>query len=124
MSRACAYAPSVNDHGSGIVPELRGADRPLYSGIKEDEAFAYRGTYMTQTLQVMLTVVFATLLLVPASLAEGKRVKPSRAADTSAPVKDCTRFNGRFGYYGNPWCTPAEQQRWDRWEAGRLPTPR
>lgn len=34
-----------------------------------------------------------------------------------APVKDCTRLNGRFGYYGNPWCTPAEQARWDRWTA-------
>jgi hypothetical protein len=34
------------------------------------------------------------------------------------PVKDCTRINGRSGYYGNPWCTPAEQERWDRWEAG------
>jgi hypothetical protein len=35
------------------------------------------------------------------------------------PVKDCTRFNGRSGYYGNPWCTEAEQLRWDRWEARR-----
>ncbi len=31
-----------------------------------------------------------------------------------APVKDCTRLNGRFGYYGNPWCSKAEQERWDR----------
>jgi hypothetical protein len=30
------------------------------------------------------------------------------------PMKDCTRVNGRFGYYGNPWCTPAEQRAWDR----------
>lgn len=37
----------------------------------------------------------------------------------AAPPKDCTRFNGRFGYYGNPWCTPAEQERWDRWQVPR-----
>ncbi|MTD95252.1 hypothetical protein GIW81_13010 [Hyphomicrobium sp. xq] len=36
------------------------------------------------------------------------------------PVKDCTRFNGRWGYYGNPWCTPAEQLAFDRAEARRL----
>lgn len=34
-----------------------------------------------------------------------------------APIKDCTRLNGRFGYYGNPWCTPEEQARWDKWSA-------
>jgi len=33
------------------------------------------------------------------------------------PPKDCTRLNGRFGYYGNPWCTPVEQRLWDRWIA-------
>lgn len=31
-----------------------------------------------------------------------------------APVKDCTPLNGRYGYYGNPWCSKAEQQQWDR----------
>jgi hypothetical protein len=36
-----------------------------------------------------------------------------------APVKDCTRLNGRWGYYGNPWCSPAEQLLWDRWDARR-----
>jgi hypothetical protein len=36
------------------------------------------------------------------------------------PVKDCTRINGRWGYYGNPWCTPAEQLAFDRAEARRL----
>lgn len=35
------------------------------------------------------------------------------------PPKDCTRFNSRYGYYGNPWCTPEEQERWDRWEVRR-----
>ena len=36
-----------------------------------------------------------------------------------SPPKDCTRLNGRFGYYGNPWCTPEEQRLWDRWTATR-----
>ena len=36
-----------------------------------------------------------------------------------APLKDCTRLNGRWGYYGNPWCTPSEQLRWDRWDTRR-----
>ena len=35
------------------------------------------------------------------------------------PLKDCTRLNGKGGYYGNPWCSPAEQLRWDRWDAHR-----
>jgi hypothetical protein len=30
------------------------------------------------------------------------------------PLKDCTPLNGRWGYYGNPWCTKAEQAAWDR----------
>jgi hypothetical protein len=34
--------------------------------------------------------------------------------------KDCTRLNGRVGYYGNPWCNAAEQRAWDLWvERGR-----
>jgi hypothetical protein len=37
-----------------------------------------------------------------------------------APPKDCTRLNGRYGYYGNPWCSRQEQLLWDRWEAERI----
>ena len=36
-----------------------------------------------------------------------------------APIKDCTRYNGHFGFYGNVWCTPEEQARWDKYEADR-----
>jgi hypothetical protein len=36
------------------------------------------------------------------------------------PLKDCTRYNGNWGYYGNPWCTKAEQALWDRAEARRI----
>ncbi len=47
----------------------------------------------------------------------GERWKYERR---DAAPKDCTRFNGRWGYYGNPWCTPAEQRAFDLWEARRL----
>ena len=55
-----------------------------------------------------------------AASAEGYRTyKASRAYVRAAPVKDCTRFNGRWGYYGNPWCTPREQAAWDAWSDRR-----
>lgn len=59
----------------------------------------------------------AVLVAAPAS-AEGYRGhKAHRDYARAAPIKDCTRLNGRFGYYANPWCTAAEQARWDRWSA-------
>jgi hypothetical protein len=65
-------------------------------------------------------VILAALLVAGATSAgEYRTHKSARAEVSDAPVKDCTRFNGRWGYYGNPWCTPAEQARWDRWGAGK-----
>jgi hypothetical protein len=52
---------------------------------------------------------------VTTSAAEAREFRPK----LSASPKDCTRINGRWGYYGNPWCTRAEQLRWDRWDAAR-----
>jgi hypothetical protein len=54
-----------------------------------------------------------------ASAEEYRAYKASRAYVREAPVKDCTRFNGRFGYYGNPWCSPREQAAWDAWSDRR-----
>lgn len=51
---------------------------------------------------------------------EHRKTPPSRHALNASPVKDCTRLNGRVGYYANPWCTLAEQDRWDRWETRRV----
>ena len=74
------------------------------------------------------TSMLRSLTCIALALAVRRRRLPSppKAAAAStvrayqAPVKDCTRFNGRWGYYGNPWCTPAEQQAlWDRAEARR-----
>jgi len=52
-----------------------------------------------------------------ASAEEWDRGNRTARADDRGEVKDCTRFNGRWGYYGNPWCTPEEQARWDRWSS-------
>lgn len=49
----------------------------------------------------------------------GERSSSARHKDGSRP-KDCTRYNGRWGYYGNPWCTPAEQRAFDIWDARRI----
>jgi hypothetical protein len=65
-------------------------------------------------LAVMPTVVDAT----EAQAASRKL----RAIEPYGPLppKDCTRLNGRYGYYGNPWCSRHEQLLWDRWEAERI----
>jgi hypothetical protein len=69
---------------------------------------------MLRTLTcIALTLAFAAIAAFPADAAR-------KGARTAPPLKDCTRVNGRWGYYGNPWCSPAEQQAWDRAEARRL----
>ena len=75
-------------------------------------------------LRTSLTAVCfaAVLALIGTSSAESAGSHRSLAHEGAlrgAPLKDCTRVNGRFGYYGNPWCTPAEQRRFDRWMANR-----
>ena len=67
-----------------------------------------------------LLVLLAAGAATGAVNAEGYRAyKASRAYVRAAPVKDCTRFNGRWGYYGNPWCSPREQAAWDAWSDRR-----
>jgi hypothetical protein len=64
-----------------------------------------------------LLLTCTTILLASAvaftSPADAAKRRSARAWQP-APVKDCTRINGRSGYYGNPWCTKAEQDAWDR----------
>jgi hypothetical protein len=68
----------------------------------------------------LLVLLAAGIATIGAASAEGYRAyKASRTYVGAAPVKDCTPFNGRYGYYGNPWCTPREQAAWDRWTADR-----
>jgi hypothetical protein len=64
---------------------------------------------------IALVLVVAAALTASAEAGSRKGVR-----STPPPVKDCTRINGRWGYYGNPWCTPAEQLAFDRAEARRL----
>ena len=73
-------------------------------------------------LRPALLLIAALPLVLPAaqSAEAGRRDDGKRFADRTKPLKDCTRLNARYGYYGNPWCTAAEQERWDRWEARRL----
>jgi hypothetical protein len=61
-------------------------------------------------LVALLTLALAAVTAVaPADAARRKGLRALQPA-----VKDCTRLNGRSGYYGNPWCTKAEQDAWDR----------
>jgi hypothetical protein len=63
-------------------------------------------------------VILATIAVAGVASAGEYRAHGSKRVNVrEAPIKDCTRYNGRWGYYGNPWCTLAEQDRWDRWSA-------
>ena len=68
----------------------------------------------------MLTCITLALALAVAAGAPSEAGSGKGARKVPPPVKDCTRVNGRWGYYENQWCTPAEQQAWDRAEARRL----
>ena len=67
-----------------------------------------------------LTCITLALAVAVAAGAPSEAGSRKGARAVPPPVKDCTRVNGRWGYYGNPWCSPAEQQAWDRAEARRL----
>jgi hypothetical protein len=71
---------------------------------------------------MLRTLTCIALMLVAAGALAASGEAGSRKGVRSAPppLKDCTLFNGRGGYYGNPWCTPAEQLAFDRAEARRL----
>jgi hypothetical protein len=67
---------------------------------------------------ILICLGFSLPLIGALEATSAERRKAARQAAT--PVKDCTRLNGRYGYYANPWCDAAEQNRFDRWEAARL----
>jgi hypothetical protein len=58
--------------------------------------------------------------MVVSAMATAGASRPSAPDAVRPPVKDCTRFNGHFGFYDNLWCTPEEQERWERWQAEHL----
>ena len=61
-------------------------------------------------MPILSALILVAAMAVPAAADPG----PGASRTRSAPIKDCTRFNGRFGYYGNLWCTKREQLIWDR----------
>ncbi len=65
--------------------------------------------------RTIFVIALFTAVIAPGVADAGK----ARRLYPDAPLKDCTRLNGRWGYYGNPWCTPSDQLRWDRWDARR-----
>jgi len=76
--------------------------------------------HAVMTARILLTcAALAAMAAAPTLAAEGQP-SPERQATNEPPPKDCTRYNARAGFYGNPWCTPEEQDRFDRWEARRI----
>jgi hypothetical protein len=71
---------------------------------------------------VLICLGFSLPLIGALEAASAERRKAARQARLEQPPKDCTRYNSRYGFYGNIWCTPAEQDRFDRWDAARLRT--
>ena len=69
---------------------------------------------------ILICIGFALPLIGALEAASAERRKATRQAGVEQPPKDCTRYNSRYGFYGNIWCTPAEQNRFDRWDAARL----
>lgn len=82
-----------------------------------------------------LAIVMAASIIAPATLRAAPAAAPalgSTLADASQvttagarvrrerqPLKDCTRYNSRYGFYGNIWCTEREQELWDRYGSTR-----
>jgi hypothetical protein len=81
-------------------------------------------------ISCLLLPTAASAALPTGAVIANSQMRPSEileigARRSAAPVKDCTRFNGRYGYYGNPWCTEREQLLWDLYTSGaRLRMPR
>jgi hypothetical protein len=72
---------------------------------------------MLRAIICICTALVIAAFAMPRASADARGKARRAYADT--PTKDCTRLNGRWGYYGNPWCSPAEQLRWDRWDGRR-----
>lgn len=56
-------------------------------------------------MQVLLIAALTTAALAVALSATAEAAQ--RRSKAKVPVyveRDCTPFNGRYGYYGNPWC--------------------
>jgi hypothetical protein len=72
------------------------------------------------TACALVLVALAFLLTEAASAGDVRTRETVRSGLRLAAPKDCTPYNGRFGYYGNPWCTAAEQRAWEIHTARRF----
>lgn len=79
-------------------------------------------TAMSPWIRAAGILLMAAAVLPLYAAAGAGATSSSRQSVREVPLKNCTRLNGRMGYYGNPWCTAAEQARWDRWDARRVLT--
>jgi hypothetical protein len=62
----------------------------------------------SMTLGVL--ILTAALLASASAVSAGANRKPARV---TAATRDCTPINGRFGYYGNPWCDTGSYRQED-----------
>lgn len=79
-------------------------------------------TTRTRSSTAALALLLAGLMAAPthAGTRKASDVSKLRSNLAGQPVKNCTKVNGRNGYYANPFCTPEEQRRFDIWEARQL----
>jgi hypothetical protein len=56
---------------------------------------------LAQPILILATLLLGPVLPAATAHAEARSQKPHSA---HAPRRDCVPINGRFGYYGNPWC--------------------
>jgi len=58
-----------------------------------------------KALVIGLLSALAAVTATSGAIADRARAKPKPRPWYAKPVeRDCTPINGRFGYYGNPWC--------------------
>jgi len=56
----------------------------------------------------------ASAASVPASIARPDAAVTTVQSRQYRPQRDCTPFNGPYGFYGNPWCQPPSEQSYMR----------
>lgn len=65
-------------------------------------------------MQVLVIAAVTTAILAAGLIAAAEAAE--RHKKVPVPVKaerDCTPINGRFGYYGNPWCDTGSYRQED-----------
>ena len=58
-----------------------------------------------------MLVLAATAAATPAIAVAGEKRATAKSSDRVA--RDCTPINGRYGYYGNPWCDTGSHRQED-----------